>query len=333
MSGSYKTICRLRILHNYYNKGFNNDFSFIALPQTQKLAKQYKLLFREVENGIDILSQMIDSDTPARDLADSNKLSFALMLKNTDLLNYTQLPKKSDRSQLYQLENNPAFGNTITVNEWDLATAKPASFAYSTQSEANEVILKATDPYSAAFTTKMIKSGDVFTTAFDLGTRPEGKYLLQTINNGQVQAEEKIYTSELLWQTRPFAIIDIFSKELDYAGLKTYSIRLGAKKVLWTYRVNLTKNYTDSNIIIEDSREPSEVLFKLIGNTNQSSGKTLTFRPFNINAPAKYSKIRFSETPLNHFNLIIEKNGKKTEIKGLPNPAINQVKTEMHINI
>ncbi|MCE7991895.1 MAG: hypothetical protein HEP71_07940 [Roseivirga sp.] len=333
MASFYKTLFKLRIKHSYYNSGYCNDFSIVPLPHTEKLAKQYKLLFRIVENGMDVLSLMTGDNTPLHDLANDNKLSFALILNNSSLLNFSSLPKKTNSRQLYQIENQEAFGNTFTLNEWDIVDPKPARFTYDRQSAANEISLKSIGPFGDSETRNMIKDGSRFTSTFDLGNRPEGKYLLTATEDGQEKEAYAVYASEELWKTRPFALMDIFTSQLDYNNVKTYYIRLAGKRIVWTYRVNLGKDYSGSDISIEDSRENPEVLFKMVGNTNQASGKTLTFKSYRADIPDKRARIRFKQTPINDFNLIIEKNGTKTEIKGLPNPPIDQVKTEMHINI
>lgn len=333
MANTYKTLFRIRIGHNYYENGITSDFSIVALPQTQKLAQQYKLLFKPVANGIDVLSLMTGESTPFLDLGDRNKLSFAMMLHNTNLLNITRLPVRQSSRQVYHIENTPEAGTSIGGGKWKLVTPKTTRFTHSRQSGANEISLRCTGPFGDAQTSDMVKDGNRFISTFDLGNQPEGKYLLEATEDGELKEAEAIYTSEFLWKTRPFALIDIFTNELSYNSEKKYTIKLKAEWVNWTYCVNLGKDYTGSTISIQDQRELSEVFFKLVGNKDQAIGKTLKFQLYKINEPNQTGKIRLNERPISDFNLIIEKNGTKTEIKGLPNPAIDQVKTEMHINI
>ncbi|GEM_PF-4660941 len=333
MASSYKRLFGIRFRHTYYEESLTRDFSIIPLPQTQKLARQYKLIFRPKENGIDVLSLMREPNVPFIDLGDQNKLGFAIMLKNTDLLNITNLPVRQNNRQVYYMDNTVHKAHKVMKEHWSLVTPRPESFKYVRQSEANEITLKATGPFDSEHTVTMLRQGNEFQSLFELGNRPEGKYVLEATEDGEKKDSEAVYTSELLWQTRPFGLIDIFTNELDYSQSKTYQIRLSAKKSIWTYRVNLGKDYTGSNISIKDERESPEVLFKQVGNTSQIKGKTLTFRSYRINDPNKTLGIRFGQTPIKDFKLIIEKNGKKTEIGGLPNPAINQSSTEMHINI
>ncbi len=333
MASTYKKLFRIRITHNYYESRFTSDFSIVPLPQTQKLARQYKLVFRPVANGIDVLSLMTADNTPFMDLGDGNKLSFAMMLHNTDLLNVTRLPGNPIAKQAYHIENRPEVGTSIVSGEWSLITPKSNSFTYSRESEANEITLKSTGPFGATYTSEMLKQGDRFTSAFELNNMPEGKYILEATEDGQTKPAEAIYSSEILWKTRPFALIDIFTRQLSYDKLRSYFLRLDVKRVNWLYQVNLTKDYTGSSISIEDQRESPEVFFKLVGNTSQIKGKSLRFRAFQIDKPGHTALIAYSETPISDFKLIIEKNGTTTEIAGLPNPAINQGKTEMHINI
>lgn len=333
MANTYKQLFSIRVTHNYYETGFTKDFSIIPLPQTQKLARQYKLVFRPVADGIDVLSLMTGDNTPFLDLGDRNKLGFALLLRNTDLLNVTNLPLRRSTGQVYYIENYPEAGLSIVNREWGLVTPKANNFTYALESEANEISLKSTGPFGAVQTNMMVKNGDRFTSAFDLGNRPEGKYLLEATEDGQKKEAVAIYSSETLRKTKPFALIDIFTNQLSYDSEKKYVLNMLVKKATWVYRVNLGKDYTGSTISIKDERESPEVLFKIAGNTNQENGKTLTFHAYKASSPGKRAQIKFSETPISEFKLLIEKNGTTTEIAGLPNPAINQVRTEMHINI
>lgn len=333
MANTYKKLFSIRLRHDYYESRFTSDFSVTPLPQTQKLARQYRLIFRPVADGIDVLSLMTDHTTPFLHLDDHNKLSFVMMLQNADLLNVTNLPYNPSTQQVYHIENRPEVGTSIISQEWTLIKPKAASFVYTRQSEANEIMLKSTGPFGATYTREMLKQGERFTSAFELSNMHEGKYVLEATEDGQTKPAEAIYSSEILWKTRPFALIDIFTRQLSYEKPKNYFLRLGAKKVTWVYRVNLTKDYTGSSISIEDQRESPEVFFKLVGNASLAKGQSLKFRAFQIDKPGHTAQIAFSETPIKDFKLIIEKNGTKTEIAGLPNPAIDQVKTEMHINI
>jgi hypothetical protein len=333
MAGNYQVLFRLRITHSFYTSGYANDFSLVPLPQTQKLSKQYKLLFREVENGMDVLSLMKGGNTPFLNLGDSNKLSFALMLKNVNLLHYSNLPTRNSSSQIYQLENIPEAGTSITTNEWNLVEPRPVSFNYTKQANANKIRIRITGPFGTTVVGSLTKTGNQFAMPMDLANRPEGKYTVQTRIDGQNQPPEHFYISEMLWQKRPFAIMDVYSGELRYDQPITYSISMASKKSLWTYKVNLGKDYTGSTITIEDSRETPEVVFKQVGNQNQTAGKVLTFTSYKAAEPNRPSEIAFSEAALNDFKLVISKNGTTTEITGLPNPSINQPKTEMHINI
>lgn len=333
MASNYSRLFSIRFKHSYYDDRNSYDFSVVPLPQTQKLARQYKLIFRVLPNGLEVLSLMKAENTPFIDLGSANKLSFAIILKNTNVLNITTLPAKRNSRQVYYLNNILQTGNSIPVKDWKLVEPKSDNFTYALQSEANEIVLKTTDSFGNSQTAAMLKQGNRFLSDFHLGGRQEGRYLFESTRDGQEKQEEAFYSSEMLWKTRPFGLIDVFTKELTYNRSKNYSIKLSARKSSWIYRVNLTKDYTGSTISIKDERLPPEVLFKIAGNPVLSKGKTLTFRAYNSDAPDTVAKIKFSENAIRDFKLVIEKNGAKTEIRALPNPAIDQVKSEMHINI
>lgn len=334
MAATYQTYLTLRILHDYYNQGYGRDFHIVPLPQTKRILERHRILFRETENGFNLLSLMENSTTPLVDLGSNQKLSFALVLKNPVFMNYTSLDTKTSFSQIYHLDNLNLNALEMTEDGWSLAIPKTRQFNYTKTIAATKVELEILDPFNWQILDEEIDKNDQqFSHLVDIANRPEGKYTFTPTTDNVEQSPELYYLSEDLPQLRPFAVLDFFSSELSHVSPKAYTLQFNAKKSQWKYQVSLGKDYTGSTISVNDTRDTPEITFKNTGGNDLSRGKVLTFASFKASNNNEAAEIAYDETPISDFDLVIEKNGDRTEIKGLPNPSVHIPKTEMHINI
>lgn len=334
MSLFYKYFLGLRILHDYYSEGYSEDFKIVPLPQTRELMRRHRLILKESPKGFNMVSLMEDETTPFIDLGDDKKLSFALILLNKAFYNFTALDERDNFRQAHQLSNLNLNGREMTENGWSLAELKNTSFNYAITSQADTIDLTVTGPFGEeVFQGEMDKNGTRFSYLMELGNRSEGLYTFSTEVDEVAQPDELFYLAQDLVKLRPFAIIDLYSSELSYARANRYSIQFEAKKAQWKYLLNLGKDYTGSTISIQDTRDTPEITFKSTGRNDLSSGSLLTFESFKADNEAEAAEIGYSDKPIPDFDLIIEKNGNRIEVSGLPNPSIQDTKTEMHINI
>jgi len=200
--------------------------------------------------------------------------------------------------------------------------------------EADKVRLAITDPFGdEMFNDEIDKADNQFSHFIQIGDRSEGVYTVTPEVDDVAQEAIAYYMAKDLIQLRPFAIIDFYSSELDYENVKNYTLQFEAKTNQWTYLLNLGKDYTGSTISIEDTRDTPEITFKSTGEEDLTEGSILTFSSFEVDDDSVEAAIAYHQTPIADFDLVIEKNGDRTEIQGLPNPSIHHTKTEMHINI
>lgn len=333
----YKSFYKLRIYHTYYTKGYAKNFTIRPTEETRQLLKRFRMLFREVENGFDVLSPMVSGVTPLIDLGVDKKMSFALYSISPSFLNITELDSKTNYNEIYYIDNL-SLGNAteLTTNNWTFVKSKPALFNYGIESSASEIQLLITDPFNdTMYNDDMDKNEKQFSYLVDIGNRSPGKYSFKPTIDGMAQATESFYVSDDLMKDRPLMVLDFFSSELSYASTKTYTLQFEAKKTQWKYVVTLNKDYTGNTISIRDTKDTPTVAFKKVDGTTLTKGSTLAFESVKVANANSAEKIPFSEAPVSDFDLIIKKddNGDETEIKYLPNPSIQSPKQEMYLSI
>lgn len=333
----YKALFQVRIFHGYYTKGYAKDFSIQPCEQTSVMLRRHRMLFREVENGFDVLIPMANETDPLIAIGSDMKMSIALFLKNSSFPAFSDIAAKTSFDQIYFL-NNLMLGETLELptTNWKLVQTKARSFNYSLESEATDIRLKITDPFGViVFNDSMKRSGASFSHLVDIGSRVTGKYSFEATIDGVVHMPVDYFLSDDLNQKRPFAVLDFFSSELSLEYSTHYTLTFNPSKAQWKYLVTLGKDYTGNTLFIKDTKDEPTVAFKLTRNEVLTKGSTVSFESVNIADQEKVKEITFSEAPIADFDLIIKRNdnGDEIEIKKLPNPSILNLNQEIHITI
>lgn len=128
-----------------------------------------------------------------------------------------------------------------------------------------------------------------------------------------------------------YGVIEISRKDFDYSNPRNFNIQFRARAARWTYHVTLTKDYQEANFSIldkeKDLEQPRAVIQFNETTTagSLSAGDQLTF--------VSKTTIPFSEKPKKDLQLLINNGTSRTVIGHLPNPAINNLKSEVHIKV
>jgi len=335
MARHYQILFKLRLHHTYYIGGASYDFHIQPTQETSRLLAKYKLLFREVDNGINILGLTTDKNTPLHELDNDLKFTLALFLKNSSFLNFSELAADKNFDEIYYLNNLSLNNNSseLTDNSWLLTTVRNMTFDYALTSEADNILVNIKNGKAESVLNKaLLKQEDNFNVLIDFEEFQEGKYTLQKTEDNVDKDPEHYFLSNELKKKRPFAALEFYASELSYSEVKSYTLQFEARKAQWKYVLMLNKDYSGSTISIKDSNDVPAVAFKKEG-SDYSKGQIVAFQSVEINNPSKEVKLSYNEKAVTDFDLIIEKNGLKAEVKSLPNPSIHQVKSEMYLSI
>lgn len=96
MTSSYAILATVNLLHEYYADGRCNDFEVVPTPTTVSVLKGAGILVKNIGNALILLVKVDEAGATYLKLPADLKLSFYLQLRSPAMLNYTNLPSRSD---------------------------------------------------------------------------------------------------------------------------------------------------------------------------------------------------------------------------------------------
>ena len=356
MSAIYKILFEVTIGHEYYDNGVCKDLTIFPLPETAKLLLGHKLVYRKGVNGFKILFGTDDSgETPFIELDQGIKLTFSMHLNNPTFLNFTDLPHKSSNKDIYHFENLRR-GEKVErelFDEYEMETdvesipqSKLAKFNFEFTSESPEVTLQVTNPIGNLIIDKLLQSDNqLFSEALDFRNSLFGIYTFSRIVNRVVEKRDNIFFADPIKIKRPFGLITIQKDDsISFDKPTSFNIGFVTQSTPWRYNIKLTKDYSGKDFSINDdekfntnnngSRYTEAIKFiKTREVDGYEKDSILTFESGEmVEGEFQPQNVPYYESPKKHLQLKINP-GNKTVISHLPNPAINNLKSEVYINV
>ncbi|MEJ7679296.1 MAG: hypothetical protein WKG06_15855 [Segetibacter sp.] len=101
---NYQILFSIKLEHDYYGNNSFDDLMMVPSEETCQLLKDYKIVFRNLEN---VLVAMIQTknNKPVIDLSGSMLFRFYLSLKNSSFLNFSSLSINNTTRQFYYFSN------------------------------------------------------------------------------------------------------------------------------------------------------------------------------------------------------------------------------------
>ncbi len=355
MSAIYKTLFEVTIGHNYYDNGVCKDLTINPLPETEKLLLGHKLVYRKGANGFKILFGTDESgETPFIDLDEGIKLTFSMHLNNPTFLNFTDLPPKSSEKYIYLFENTSR-GEKVEGNLFDeyemesdadsIPQSGPAKFNYDFTSENDKVTFQVMDPAGKLIIDKELEGENgSFSKELDFRDSPFGVYTINRISNGVVEKRERIFFADPIKIKRPFGLITIEKDEsVIYDKPARFNIGFDTRSTAWKYNLMLTKDYSGYNFSVADSekygnsngRYKDKIDFtERSGRQQYTKGSTIIFETGEkVRGGFQPHLVPFYESPKKGLQLIVSDQRGRTVINDLPNPAVNNLRSEVFINV
>jgi len=282
MSGwqiKYKELFSLSIEQLFYTNGLYNgnqstpipDLQVVPTPECISFMKRRDFLFRTVpgQAGFIVLSNVrsnsMGDDVLRFPVKNTDKLSFWMILKNTDLLSFDDLPVRNDPGRIYYFNNNLSDAGALRNNlHISVGVSGVNSTTDSIKKSGSDYLFHHNAVVNAdtAFVRHIITGlqlapktiinqlgeSDLY---FDLSSIPSGKCKLM------INASEKdsFYYLGSLPSQPIFGIIEISLSTLLEANYRVvepadilsparplYKIRFNNRKTLWRYSINLEKN-------------------------------------------------------------------------------------------
>ncbi|MCA9735647.1 MAG: hypothetical protein H6696_01815 [Deferribacteres bacterium] len=279
MATAFKTLFEVVIFHDYYKKGFSQDFFISPDEHTKIILQDLGLLFRQTAKGCVVLFSALSIDnTPLRRLEDKEKLTFILRARNPCLHNYTDLPVEQNSNAIYLLRNSTensqdgellltAKKDTNLLTEEDRIELKPQAFSVDHSANTNSVLFELMDEAGQLVERKSQRVAEGKARhSFLLPARKSGLYKL-SIDGTQRQA---FYYNPSLRGVKAFGLIEIslgeaippayqFINPDGTVSPKTYVVHLRRRETFWRYKVSLKHN-VDTPAALFDVIHPDDTI-------------------------------------------------------------------------
>lgn len=359
MKIQFDILFEVEIYHNYYNSGISEDFNIVPTSISQKILRNYGLLFRKTSKGFVVLYEYVlelEQKHPLKPIEENIKFSFILQSKNPYLINYSNLPLDKKPNQIYRLHNlndNQQNGNLLLtsddtinhVSQNDRIEIKPQLFQYSFESlnetAEMEILDELRNPVPKSKRNVAIVDG-ILNYLVNLQSFAPGKYILK------VDGDQKLefYSSdELVGKNNVFGVIDIFrndsvpnlyqfTKPNNDVKQKTYQVKIDNRMTYWKYYIVLKYRVKDVkpddfSLTYPDSNG-TNVKFESLNKEELADG-TVTF-PFLSNIELPLKQVPVKGIKLDKTN----SNGNRLEIANLPIPSVKtltKIKNELYSNM
>ena len=341
MAQLYKSLCLIKFTHRYYKSAISHDLLLTPTPETKKLLSSYKLLFKNTKAGDFIIYEAdINTELPVVEIEKPIKLSFYIQLKDHLFLNFTDLPSKEHPSQIYYWENI----NQDQELSLQKIEARPAIFHYPFQSESTTVRLIVEDPEGRVVEERVVSSPTkTFNESFNFKSHPKGCYHFKHYIDNTLERTVRQYIDETLVSSGTFGILELqLSENINYQESQEYQFLFKARASSWKYHVVLTKDYEGYEFAIEDKEN--------YGGKGKEPYTKIHFEPIETPPPKAHEKILFQsgvfeegkfkeqripyyENPKKSLHLVISNGETKSVITDLPNPALNNLKSEVYVYV
>lgn len=345
--GAIKTLVSIGNQHGYFSGGFLRNWELLPSADTLALLSRYRMGFHRYLDDYLLTCKTDDNNDPLFEAPDGARFTFYFYPNDIHFVNYTDLPDREGSTDVY-----------ITNN-----SGGPGAFSLSSIPLRSSIFNHAFDAGAAVrIVVRNVKGNEVFAQDFandsgsyeegiDLSGLPEGRYTVVVQEEGQADQATEYYIMPTGRKRRPFIILEMVNTAagaFDYSSLQQYLFDFQTKENQWIYRIMLTKDYPDHEVLIEDLKEtdndiespyPTVAFRETTGATDLVSGTILTFVSVQTNNDNNDMLLPFLEEPNKDLQVVIVKgkgnnqNKDYTYIKNIPNPSVGNVKPEIFINI
>lgn len=336
----FRRLFRIRVRHGWYPDGVvRGDFEVVPTPSTDRLLLGVGLRTRPQADGITVFGEVEPDTTPPvllRPLGTASlRLAFELRARTPHLLNIAELPAFAPARTLFCFDNLRAdvaagrkyLGDTAAgARIGSAVTLVTGIYTHRLGAPAAAATITVRNRFGAAVATIDARSPDRATPQaeyrIDFATLPgigPGRYEIADDRGGTAP----IYYDSELAPSRPFAVIEIFSRTDDLtpdqtdrvpashrfvagstlAGLDAYVVEFDPLATTWRYIV--TKKYANNGIALNQLSIEGPIAF--------SRTVTGDRAVFTSNAAVRLSAARRDLTLIRHPN---------REVRELPNPGL-----------
>ncbi|MEP4093037.1 hypothetical protein [Reichenbachiella sp.] len=356
MSKVYKPLFHVLISHSYYDDLKCEDFEIKPTVETQRLLSRFKLVLKKERSGLSLLHQ-VDEETkePFLELEEGSTFHFSMHLKNTSFYNFTELPESPSPKSIYSFDNSNVVVASqdedfvdyqLAIGDENVLPLSPRTVRYEYTTQGSLVKFLVYDDSGVLILNKEVQGHDgTFSDQLVLLGHPTGRYTIAVEVDGEIVNTDKIFVTDLIAFGKPFGVLSIRKDQsVGYGKTSRFHLEFPNKAVSWKYHVRLTKDYEGYGFSIVDkenynndetkSRYTEEIKFAQNSTNEGLSGEIVTFESGEvIEETFEPQSIPKYESPKKSLRLVLSKDEKNIALDDLPNPAVNNLKSEVYIDV
>lgn len=345
--GAIKTLLTISNQHGYYTSGLLKQWELLPSPDTVAQLNRFRMGFHRYLDEYLITCKTDDNGDALFEAPAGARFTFYFFPNDPHFINYTDLPDKEASTDVY-IANNASGPGAFALSSLPLRSPI-FNHAFVAGAEVTVVVRNESDVQ--VFAQDFATDSGSYEEGIDLSGLPEGRYTVVVQEDGEADQETEYYIMPTGRGRRPFAILQFYnsgSGAFDYSSIQAYTLDFQTKENQWIYKIMLTKDYPDHEVLIEDLKEtdndlespyPTVAFKETTGITDLVSGTILTFVSVQTNNDSNDMLLPFLEEPNKDLQVVIVKgrgnnqNKDYTYIKNIPNPQVGNVKPEIFINI
>lgn len=316
----YNRLYQLTVAHSFYSDSESADFSFSPMGNAPEFFRSHRILFKDTQTGFDLVYQTDDGGTdPFNEIAESNKLLIGVAVENENVLNFTNFPVKSDSSDLYFAAGKYSTAALSFAAKKTRQLAFQETYLYA-NNQAKLVVEDASGRIVFSKTLDGLKDDDDPTKfhyrfSVQLANDALGEHTIKTYLDGILEDETEVFVYDRYQWSNIIGVIELeLDENIVYDNNLPYqaSLNLAASSIVWTYSIELTRDYTNGNFGVTDTGG-GFVFNEINVPADYKKGKTVTFE--------STTAIVKREQPRKDFDLVVTSDDQDLTLSGLPNPS------------
>jgi hypothetical protein len=266
MEALFENIAELRFRHQYYHDLKTKDFTVIPFPDTQKILKNNRMIFKPLADGFRLLMEfrkVSDNTEPLLPLISPFKLCFFIKLDNPLFFNFSKLPFIDPVSEAFYftnykkpLEETPSsLAASDFVSEKDIVRVISNNIEYHVREEDREIEVVDLEG-KRIYDGKVTYNNNVSDISIDIPDRSCGYYEL---SNKQEYKQPYYFTEKqprfLFGITELFFDMTACGHINAQKGTIQYYLDFESRPTRWNYRIRLKNNTSNHLEIIDEAQK------------------------------------------------------------------------------
>jgi hypothetical protein len=334
----YKELYRFRLRHEFYSDGLTTDFRLVPFGRTKNWLSVHEIVLKNLPDGFDLVYRTTDdvSTNPFVELDGTYPLVFGVFVKNDEILNLTNLPAKSDNSDLYICSTTCS---TESLS-WSTIATRSTQFTEKYSYNTNQISFKMEDKdgnvvyEETQFGAQDPDDVNLFHFSFSVSLRSDfnaGRYDLKTYRSGLLEDHLEVFLINQFFDPNLMGIIELeMSDEIDFTGALPHvgTLNFTALASEWVYYIQLGRDFLGGTFSIIDTTDPEAdpPPFSEISELDDyKKGETVIFK-----SGASFKR---TEAPRTTYKLLIEDSTPEFSLDKLPNPGRNNLNAIIHLKI